>query len=335
MAIPQPSNVIEFKLPKRRPKVVEKAMPPDQRKIVVVPLKAARDRRVTDSQLRTLTVLCSYTNRAGITWVRQERIGQDLGVSKQSISKQMKRLVELGYVEIVSKGFKGEKANTLRVIFDESISADDAISIASNVEDCRPPERIRKDHKAMEDSDLPDLSPEQIEANKKRLAALLGNMATKQTGTQQGGYQMTGTETKTVREIKERIAKKKPGRAPKAQPKAPHSQLNTVDHVTQSHSQPKPVDNSLHSQLHSQPNRVDQNIETIGIDRLYKVIDIVNNKVNLSVLVNLNETDVRWLEHLANVGVTEAEMTQALLDLPAGERVAHAARNLLAAKGLA
>lgn len=322
-----PNNVIEFKLPKRRPKVVEKAMPPDQRKIVVVPLKAARDRRVTDSQLRTLTVLCSYTNRAGITWVRQERIGQDLGVSKQSISKQIKRLVELGYVEVVSKGFKGEKANTLRVIFDESISADDAISIASSVEDCRPPERIRKDQKAMEESDLPDLSPEQIEANKKRLAALLGSMATKQTGTRQGGYEMTGTETKTVREIKERIAKKKPGRAPKAQPKPGlHSQPEAVDNS---------VDKSLHSQLHSQPNRVDQNIETIGIDKVYKVIDIVNNKVNLSVLVNLDETDVRWLEHLCEVGVTESELTKALLDLSAGERVAHAARNLLAAKGLA
>lgn len=327
MAAPQPNNVIEFKLPKKRPKVIEKPMPPDQRKIVVAPLRAARDRQVSDSQLRTLMILCSYCNRAGITWVRQERIAQDLGVSKQSVSKQVKRLVELGYVEVVSKGFRGERANTLRVIYDDSVSTQDAISLTSAQEDTRPPELIRKERKAMEESDLPDLTPEQIEANKRRLAALLGNMATQQTGTRQGGYQMTGTETKTVREIKERIARNKPGRKPKASPKP-------VDNS--SHSQPNKVVNEevLHSQPHSQPNRVDQNTENIGIDKVYVVLNKVNLIGKHSVQVNLSETDVRWLEHLCEVGVTESELTTALQTTDR-KSVAEVARDLLAGKGLA
>lgn len=312
MALPQPSNVIEFKLPKRRPKVIEKPMPPDQRRMAVAPLKAVRDKRVTDSQLRTLLVLCSYTNRAGITWVRQERIGQDLGVSKQSISKQIKRLVELGYVEIVSKGFRGERANTLRVIFDESISADDAISLTSSIEDTRPPERIRKDQKAMEDQELPDLTPEQIEANKKRLSALLATMATQKTGINHQERTMPN-ETETVKAIKKRIAEKKP----KARPKA-------VDNS---------VDNSVHSQPHSQPNRVDQNEENICIDKVYKVIDNIKTTIG-NVQVNLSETDVRWLEHLVNVGVTEDQLTRALRSTDR-LTVAEVARDLLKANGLA
>lgn len=322
MALPQPSNVIEFKLPKRRPKVIEKPMPPDQRRMAVAPLRAVKDKRITDSQLRTLLVLCSYTNRAGITWVRQERIGQDLGVSKQSISKQMKRLVELGYVEIVSKGFRGEKANTLRVIFDESISADDAISLTSSIEDTRPPERIRKDQKAMQDDNLPNLTPEQIEANKRRLSALLATMATQKTGINHQERTMPN-ETETVKAIKKRIAEKRP----KARPKPVD---NSVDNLS------KPVDNSsLHSQPHSQLNRVDQNEENLGIDKVYKVIDKVNLKTTLGyVQVNLTDTDARWLEHLVDVGVTESQLTHAL-QTTQRKTVAEVARDLLAAKGLA
>ncbi len=316
------SNVIEFKLPAKRPKVIEKPMPPDQRRMAVAPLRAVKDKRITDSQLRTLLVLCSYTNRAGITWVRQERIGQDLGVSKQSISKQMKRLVELGYVEIVSRGFRGEKANTLRVIFDESISADDAISLTSSIEDTRPPERIRKDQKAMEDDNLPNLTPEQIEANKRRLSALLATMATQKTGINHQERTMPN-ETETVKAIKKRIAEKRP----KARPKPVD---NSVDNLS------KPVDNlSLHSQPHSQLNRVDQNEENLGIDKVYKVIDKVNLKTTLGyVQVNLTDTDARWLEHLVDVGVTESQLTHAL-QTTKRKTVAEVARDLLAAKGLA
>ena len=321
MALPQPTNVIEFKLPKRRPKVVEKPAPPEQKKFAVLPFRAILDDRLTNGDIRCLALLAAYCNRAGITWVSQKTLAERLKVSRQQISKHMAHLRECGHVVIKHKGFRGERCNTLQVIFDDNVTAEDAISLASSIEDCRPPEQIKREQKAMEDQDLPDLSPEQIEANKKRLAALLGNIATKTTGTPQGGYQMTGTETKTVREIKERIAKNKPGRAPKATPK-PVSQEVANEVKTDA-----PIGNLIGSL------EVAQKTKKITIDGLYKVIDL--NKVNHSYLLgNLNETDVRWLEHLCEVGVTESEVADAIR-ATTRQTMAEVARDMLAARGLA
>ncbi len=134
---------------------------------------------------------------------------------------------------------------------------------------------------------------------------------------------MPKQETETVKAIKKRIAEKRP----KARPKPVD---NSVDNLS------KPVDNSsLHSQPHSQLNRVDQNEENLGIDKVYKVIDKVNLKTTLGyVQVNLTDTDARWLEHLVDVGVTESQLTHAL-QTTKRKTVAEVARDLLAAKGLA
>ena len=316
MASPQPSNVIEFKLPKRRPKVVEKPAPPEQKKFAVLPFRAILDERLTNGDIRCLALLAAYCNRAGITWVSQKTLAERLKVSRQQISKHMAHLRECGHVRITHKGFRGERCNTLQVVFDESISADDAISITSNIEDTRPPERIRKDQKAMEDQDLPNLTPEQIEANKKRLSALLATMATQKTGINHKEHTMPKQETETVKAIKKRIAEKKPKATPR---------------VT------KPVDNSVDNSS-SIGNlignlEVAQKIEKITIDGLYKVIDL--KKTSLGYLQrNLSETDVRWLEHLVNVGTTEDEFSR-VLESTDRQSVAEVARDLLKAKGLA
>jgi hypothetical protein len=49
----------------------------------------------------------------------------------------------------LSNSFKGEKAKTRRIIFDPDVSPEDAIAINSGKEDCRDPDMIRKDLKAM------------------------------------------------------------------------------------------------------------------------------------------------------------------------------------------
>lgn len=130
-------NVVSFEIPKL-PKLKLQDAPPDGRKVAVLPIRAGSDRRLHGGTLRTLIVLCSYCNRAGLTWVGQERLAQDLGVSRQAVGKQLALLQATGYVQVHRKGYRKEYANTLRVIFDESIDMETAIAITSAQEDTRP-----------------------------------------------------------------------------------------------------------------------------------------------------------------------------------------------------
>jgi biotin operon repressor len=94
----------------------------------VMPARAFRDSRINKSAaISVLGCICSHTNKAGITWVSNTRIGGYLGVSKQAIRKQILRLIECGYVKVVSASH-GYSSNTYQVIFDESIDAETAIA---------------------------------------------------------------------------------------------------------------------------------------------------------------------------------------------------------------
>ena len=168
-----PANVIEFKLPKR-PKIIEKQAPPDQRKFAVVPMRAALDTELHGFSVKVLVLLCSYANRAGITWVGQQRIAEHLGVAKQQVARAMKQLRERGHIEVMSKGFRGERANTTRVIYDTEIKAEDAIAITSGQEDTRPPHQIKAETAQATE---PEFTEEQMAANRKRLKELLGGLA--------------------------------------------------------------------------------------------------------------------------------------------------------------
>lgn len=147
-----PDNVIDFKVPKK-PRVKEKEPSPDQRKFAVMPLRALKDKNLTDVQVRVLGLICSYTNRAGITWVGTQQLATDLQVSRQAISKQLVKLKAAGYVEVVKKGFRGERTDTIRVVFDESIDVDTAIAVTSSIEDTRPPE-MRKEQQKQQDNTI-------------------------------------------------------------------------------------------------------------------------------------------------------------------------------------
>ena len=191
-AVAEPIN---FELPKR-PRIKPKDAPPDQRKVCVMPIRALTDDKLTDGAVRVLALLCSYCNRAGLTWVSQKRLAEDMKTSRQNITNQLAKLRAAGYVEVVRKGFRGDHTNTLRVIFDPSISAEDAIAMTSNKEDTRPP--------SMQD----EIDPE----GQKRIAQLISK-ALKQP-TKPKGYDMPKTgDTRAVREVKEAMAKAKAKRS--------------------------------------------------------------------------------------------------------------------------
>jgi biotin operon repressor len=136
-------KVIPLNLPKK-PRIKLHESPPDQRKICVLPLTAVNDKNLTDGGLRVLAGLCSYCNRAGLTWVSQNTLAKSLGISRQSVTNQIAQLRKLGYVEVAKKSFRGIRPNTLRVIYDPTIDLATAIAITSAQEPTRPPHMEEK-----------------------------------------------------------------------------------------------------------------------------------------------------------------------------------------------
>lgn len=190
-----PDTVVPFVVPKK-PKVKQKDAPPDLRKVAVLPIRAVFDQKLTHGALQVLAAVCAYANRAGITWVSQTRLAKELGISQQAVAKQFKQLREAGYLETVRKGFKGERTDTLRVIFDPTVDADTAIAVTSAIEDTRPP--VMKKEQAMQ-AEQPD--PEGLKRVAQAIAQVL-KTPTKRT------YAMPKSgETITVRNMKAVIKK--------------------------------------------------------------------------------------------------------------------------------
>ena len=90
----------------------------DLRNYSVLPFEAARDTRLHGTAaLSVLCVLCTYTDQLGVTWVSQGRIAKDMGISRTAVTRQIKKLVEFGYIEKVKKFSKHQKSDSLKVVF--------------------------------------------------------------------------------------------------------------------------------------------------------------------------------------------------------------------------
>ena len=276
-----PDNIVQFTLPKK-PRIKEKEPAPDQRKLAVIPIRAATDKSLTEGMMRTLLLVASYCNRAGITWVGQARLAQDLGVSRQAITRQVGKLVKAGYLEVVSKGWRGERANSIRLIFDKSIDAETAVAITSRIEDTRTP--------LMKEKQMQELTPDP--EGLKRIHDMIKG-AVKPVTQPAKEYQMPKSgDTVTVAKMKEQIAKKKESKASNTLP-------SEVANEEPSHRQPEAVDNSVHRQPHRLHPEVALNTKNIGID---KVLRLFINK-GFNVLSN-QEIIEAVVEH---VSVAEVE----------------------------
>jgi hypothetical protein len=320
----EPARVIEFKLPKRRPKIVEKVAPPDQRKFAVVPMRAATDVELHGFSVKVLVLLCSYANRAGITWVGQQRIADHLQAPKQQVARAMKQLRDRGHVEVVSKGFRGEKANTVRIVYDPQIKTEDAISIASSKEDSRPPEMVRKEARAMtqQGKDLtrsgnnqpsqankaPDLTDretefteEEMAANRKRLREMLGGLAGRD-----------GFHYNRLEKLGDMMAKKP---APRRTRKTPD-----ID-IAQDVNETPYIDNIIDNIGVVQTRK---NIGLTEVLGLYE--DITKHK---KTYVTTSETDVRFAELLCQVGCQVSDFEAAVRGLTKPTRLAEVCEGLI------
>lgn len=145
-----PDNVLPFELPKKSRLKLQEPLP-DQRKIVVLPFKAVFDKELGAAGVAVLAGLCAFCNRAGVTWVSQRRLAGDLSISQQAVSRQVAKLKKLGYIEVLRKGYSGARHETVRVIFDPTITGEEAIAMVSNVEDARPPGLIAEEEKRLQE----------------------------------------------------------------------------------------------------------------------------------------------------------------------------------------
>ena len=291
-----PNNIVPFSLPAKKPRIYLKEAMPDQRKISVMPIKALTDPALTDGSIRTLGVLCSYCNRAGITWVSQARLAKDLSISRQAITNQIMRLRAAGYVEILKKGFRGERCNTLRVIYDSSVDAETAMAVTSSIEDTRPPLVIKEQQ---DQADKADREGQQRVAQ--AISKALRQPARK------APIVVKSTDTITVRNIKSAIKK--------AHPNSPQPVDNS------SHIGHPPVSNeTAKEQLHRQPighSTVSHIPENTSRQTASKQVvkETLLTRMNSSNLLTSNLTSVlghQEIEELAADGIEPSQIAESL-----------------------
>jgi hypothetical protein len=112
-----------FELPE--PPKITQEKPVDKRMFTVVPIRAVNDRRIRPAAMRALLAVCSFANRAGLCWPGHENVGKMLGVTRQAAGRQVKKLIEMGYLKKVKNHTYGKTAQILRVIYDDAISTSD------------------------------------------------------------------------------------------------------------------------------------------------------------------------------------------------------------------
>ncbi|CAB5223358.1 Helix-turn-helix, type 11 [uncultured Caudovirales phage] len=125
----------KFVLPAKPKSIKKKQTPPRKTPFAVIPTRSLTDKTITDRNRTILAMVSSFASRAGITWVSQGRVAQELGVTRQAINKQMKILSRAGYIEKIGNSYSGKPGIagcTWRVIYDKSLSAEDQIAIAGN-----------------------------------------------------------------------------------------------------------------------------------------------------------------------------------------------------------
>lgn len=153
--------------------IEQKETLPDRRKFSVVPLSALRDKRLSAQVKVVLSVVCSFCNRAGITHVSQEKVAQELGVTQGRISRAMTRLKRIGYIEQIGRPKPGLRGGTLRIIYDPTITTEDAIAIAGSEQDEDLRTEDMKEQQAAEMIANERWTESELKANKDRLAKML------------------------------------------------------------------------------------------------------------------------------------------------------------------
>lgn len=98
------------------------------------PLSVVRSDALLDPELQkspavymTLAAIATFTTRSkdGYCYFKQETIANHLGKSRQAVSRDINKLAELGYVEVISQTYRGFKSNNAyRIRYEGSVNTD-------------------------------------------------------------------------------------------------------------------------------------------------------------------------------------------------------------------
>lgn len=90
----------------------------DLRNYCIIPIEAVRDHRLHGtSAFSVLALICTYTDYLGVTWVSQGKIAQELGISRQAVWRQVKKLKDYGYLVEEKALNKWQTTKSIRVVF--------------------------------------------------------------------------------------------------------------------------------------------------------------------------------------------------------------------------
>ena len=106
--------------------MVKKKTPTDYRLYIHLPIRAYKDPNLQKHRqaMFVLAALCSYTDFRGICWPNQLTLAKDLNVSRQAVSRYIRKLIEWKYIKYARKEFKGQKGNCYFVIYDPKTTED-------------------------------------------------------------------------------------------------------------------------------------------------------------------------------------------------------------------
>lgn len=305
---------MEIEIP-QKPRIKQAEEAEDKRRFSVVPLKMLLDKRITPHAKIVMAVICSYANRAGITHVSQTRVASDIGIHQSRISRAMKVLVKCGYLEQIGRHSAGMRGKTMRVIYDPAVSTDDAVAVAQTQteEDLRPyHQRVNEDAEVIT-KQKDDWTQEELEANKKRLASML-NDAFKTLSKPVPGkpYNATKQDSITVKKMRQAIREQK--QREHAYEKETQSAYNEAseeyalsaykhsknrlyaDDASQEHT-------SMRAEHICDPKRIES--EKLGLDGVLRVF-------NENLFEQIKSDDMRFVEMLCQIGVTEPELIAAM-----------------------
>jgi hypothetical protein len=93
--------------------------------------------------MRALQIICSYANKAGLLWASQERMAKDINLTKNGFNFHVRKLKKLGYIKTEHRGWRGERADTLRIVFDPGQTLEDVLATVNDPEVIPPELRDR------------------------------------------------------------------------------------------------------------------------------------------------------------------------------------------------
>ena len=101
----------------------------DRRKFAIVPFRPIEDKTLRPMYFRVLVAMCSYANKSKrLTWVGQQRIANELGVSQPTVHRAMKELRRRGYIKYGRRPpQKYGRSQTYLIVFGEPTPEDDGV----------------------------------------------------------------------------------------------------------------------------------------------------------------------------------------------------------------